>query len=399
MNTIADICAYNQYKVIAAMQEENVSERHFSASTGYGYDDLGRDALERVYARVFGADDAIVRPQIASGTHAIALCFYGLLEPSQTLLSISGEPYDTLQTVIGNRVASDGSLKRLGVDYKEVSLLEDGAFDKQNIQKAIELYDPAVITIQRSRGYQWRKSIDMDQIKEIISFMRDLGSAAAIVVDNCYGEFTELIEPTQVGADIIAGSLIKNPGGGIAPTGGYIVGKTDFIERISHRLTAPGIGREVGSYAYGYRNFYQGLFLAPHIVGEALKGAILAGRVFELLGYDVFPSSKNKRTDIIQSIKFKNPDKLRAFCKGIQKAGAVDSFVTPIPWDMPGYDHKVIMAAGTFVQGSSIELSADAPMKPPYIGHLQGGLTFDHVKLGLMLALKEMGIFSSNYTK
>jgi cystathionine beta-lyase family protein involved in aluminum resistance len=389
---IDEIRAYNQYKVIDAMQRERVGDRHFSATSGYGYDDQGRDALERIYARIFGAEDAVVRPQIASGTHAISLCFYGLLRPGDVLLSISGQPYDTLQEVIGISGNSGGSLREWGIDYKEVALLEDGLFDKSGIKRAIELYNPKVIAIQRSRGYQWRKSIDVNAIGDIIQFIRGIGCDAAIVVDNCYGEFTELTEPTQVGADIAAGSLIKNPGGGIAPTGGYIVGKKDMIERIAYSLTAPGIGKEVGSYAGGYRNFYQGLFLAPHVVGEALKGAILAGRIFELLGYGVFPSSNDRRTDIIQSIRFEEPDKLKAFCRGIQKAGAVDSFVVPEPWDMPGYEHQVIMAAGTFIQGASIELSADGPMRPPYIGHLQGGLTYDHVRLGLMLALKEMGI-------
>ncbi|WP_291953674.1 methionine gamma-lyase family protein [Mahella sp.] len=387
---IDNIRSYNQYNVIAAMQREGVGERHFAATSGYGYDDQGRDALERIYARIFGAEDAIVRAQIASGTHAISLCFYGLLRPGDVLLSISGRPYDTLQEVIGISGNSRGSLREWGIDYKEVELSEDGLFDKIGIKKAIELYTPKVIAIQRSRGYQWRQSIDVNAIGNIIQFIRGLGCDAAIVVDNCYGEFTELIEPTQVGADIAAGSLIKNPGGGIAPTGGYIVGKKDMVECIAYSLTAPGIGKEVGSYAGGYRNFYQGLFLAPHIVGEALKGAILASRIFELSGYSVFPASHHHRTDIIQSIRFEDPEKLKAFCRGIQKAGAVDSFVTPEPWDMPGYEHQVIMAAGTFVQGSSIELSADGPMRPPYIGHLQGGLTYDHVKLGIMLALKEM---------
>lgn len=389
---INDIRSYNQYKVIAAMQAERVGDRHFSATSGYGYDDQGRDALEKVYARVFGTEDAIVRPQIASGTHAISLCLYGLLRPGDILLSISGQPYDTLQEVIGISGNGVGSLKEWGIEYKEVALLEDGSFDKNAIKAAIEHYMPKVIAVQRSRGYQWRCSIDVDTIGDVIQYIRGLGCDAAIIVDNCYGEFTELTEPTQVGADIAVGSLIKNPGGGIAPTGGYIVGKKDMIERIAYSLTAPGIGKEVGSYAAGYRNFYQGLFLAPYIVSEALKGAVLASRIFELLGYSVFPASHHHRTDIIQSIRFEDPERLKAFCRGIQKAGAVDSFVIPEPWDMPGYEHQVIMAAGTFIQGSSIELSADGPMRPPYIGHLQGGLTYDHVKLGIMLALKEMGM-------
>jgi cystathionine beta-lyase family protein involved in aluminum resistance len=389
---IDEIRAYNQYKVIDAMQRERVGERFFAATSGYGYDDQGRDALERIYARIFETEDAIVRPQIASGTHAISLCLYGLLRPGDMMLSITGRPYDTLQEVIGINGMSPGSLKEWGILYEEVELLDDGSFDNEGIKRVIVDHKPKVIAIQRSRGYQWRKSIDVNTIGGVIQFIRDLGCNAAIVVDNCYGEFTELLEPTQVGADIAVGSLIKNPGGGIAPTGGYIVGKSDMIERIAYSLTAPGIGKEVGSYAGGYRNFYQGLFMAPHVVGEALKGAILAGRIFELLKYDVFPSSNDRRTDIIQSIRFEEADNLKAFCRGIQKAGPVDSFVVPEPWDMPGYEHQVIMAAGTFVQGASIELSADGPMRPPYIGHLQGGLTYDHVKLGLMLALKEMGI-------
>ncbi len=381
---------YNQYKILHAFQKNQISSRHFLPSNGYGYDDAGRDALDQVYADVFRCQDALVRPQLVSGTHALSTCLYALLRPGDRLLSITGKPYDTLEDVIGiTGQKGQGSLIDFHIQYEQVNLKKSGTLDMEQIEK--ELASGAkVIYMQRSRGYDWRPSLTIEEICTAVRRIRELQPNAVIMMDNCYGEFTDIYEPTEVGVDLIAGSLIKNPGGGLAPTGGYIAGRSDLIDLVSYRLTSPGIGREVGSYEGWYTSFYQGLFLAPHIVSESLKGAILAAAVFEKLGFQVLPESREKRSDIIQSIQFEDPDMLIAFCQGIQKAAPVDSYVVPEPWTMPGYQDPVIMAAGAFIQGASIELSADAPMRPPYIAYLQGGLTYDHCKIGIMIVLSEM---------
>ena len=387
---IDKIKEYNQYKVLKAFQNNRVSDSHFTNSTGYGYGDIGRDTFDKVYADVFRCEDALVRPHIVSGTHAIAVALFGNLRPSDTILSVTGMPYDTLESIIGIE-ESPGSLKEYGVKYKQVDLLSDGGFDYENIKKNL-LDDNTIrlIEIQRSTGYGWRPSLTLDKIKEVISFIKSIRSDVICFADNCYGEFLDIDEPTGVGADLMAGSLIKNPGGGIAPTGGYIAGKKKYVEQASYRLTSPGIGRECGSTFGVMRQLYQGLFLAPHVTMEALKGAVFCSRLFEILGYEVSPKYKDKRSDIIQAIKFNNEDALVEFCKGIQKGSPVDSFVTTEAWDMPGYTDKVIMAAGAFIQGSSIELSADAPIRPPFIAYLQGGLTYEHSKIGVLIALQSM---------
>jgi cystathionine beta-lyase family protein involved in aluminum resistance len=377
----------NQYRILSAFQKNGIAQRHFAPTTGYGYGDEGRDALDRTFAQSFGAEDALVRPQIVSGTHALSLCLFGLLKPSQTLLCATGSPYDTLKSAIGISGSESNSLKEYGIRYKQIEL-QEGNIDCEEIANTIREDDTVhVVLIQRSRGYAWRDALSLNVIgnacKTIKEFRRDI----IIVVDNCYGEFVETAEPVAAGADIIAGSLIKNPGGGLAPTGGYIAGKREFVEEISWRLTSPGIGREVGSYAGSYAPFFQGLFMAPHIVAQALKGAILFSKTFESLGYDVLPKPDAARYDVIQSIKLNDEDKLIRFCQAIQKAAPVDSTAVPEPWDMPGYQHKIIMAAGTFVQGASIELSADAPIKPPYIAYMQGALTYPHAKLAAMMAV------------
>jgi len=387
---IDEIREFNQYKILKVFQAEKIESRHFSPTTGYGYDDVGRDALDRVYAGVFNCEDALVRPQIVSGTHALALCLYALLRPGDRLLSLSGKPYDTLEEVIGiSGGKGRGSLEDFGINYSQVELKEDGTLNTKQWESAITP-DVKVVMLQRSRGYDWRPSLSIEDLEKGIKKIREIRKDVIIMIDNCYGEFTEILEPTDVGADLIAGSLIKNPGGGLAPTGAYIAGRASLIEQVAYRLTSPGIGKEVGSYAGWYTPFFQGLFLAPHIVAESMKGAVLAARVFELLGFNVTPGSSDKRSDIIQSIKFDHSSRLIAFCQGIQKAAPVDSHVIPEPWDMPGYQHKVIMAAGAFIQGSSIELSADAPIKHPYIAYLQGGLTYSHCKMGIMISVKEM---------
>ena len=383
---------FNQLKVLNALQEERISESHFTNSAGYGYDDIGRDSLDKVYARIFNSESALVRPHFVNGTHAIACALFGNLRPKDTLLAITGSPYDTLHNIIGNGVKKNiGSLKDYGVNYKQIDLNSDGKIDLHTVKEAL-INDKTIkmIHMQRSTGYGWRKSFLVEELEEAITFVKNIRKDVIVFVDNCYGEFIDTIEPTNVGADLVAGSLIKNIGGGVAPTGGYIAGTKECVDQASFRLTVPGIGGECGSTFGVMRQFYQGLFLAPHISIEALKVSILCSRVMELLGFDVIPKYKDKRSDIIQAIKFNNPDKLIKFCKGIQKGSPVDSFVECEPWDMPGYNDKVIMAAGSFVQGSSIELSADAPIREPYIAYLQGGLTFEHGKIGLLIALDKI---------
>ena len=379
---------YNQIKVIKAMQEARVSDVHFAATTGYGYNDLGRDTLEEVYAKAFHGEDALVRPQLISGTHALTVAMSGNLRPGDEILSPVGKPYDTLEEVIGIR-DSVGSLKEYGISYRQVDLLPDGGFDYENIRKAIN-EKTKLIEIQRSKGYDTRPTLSVTQIGELIAFIKGIKPDVICMVDNCYGEFVETIEPTDVGADMIVGSLIKNPGGGLAPIGGYIVGRKDCIERAAYRLTAPGLGKEVGATLGVSQSLYQGLFLSPTVVASAVKGAIFAANVYEKLGFAVVPNSTESRHDIIQAITFGTAEGVIKFCEGIQAAAPVDSYVVPEPWAMPGYDSDVIMAAGAFVQGSSIELSADAPIKPPYAVYFQGGLTWYHAKLGILMSLQKL---------
>ena len=377
---------YNQLKVVRAMQECRVSEACLLGTTGYGYNDLGRDTLEQVYAEVFHTEDALVRSQITCGTHALALALMSNLRPGDELLSPVGKPYDTLEEVIGIR-PSKGSLAEYGITYRQVDLLEDGNFDYENIKKAINP-KTKLVTIQRSKGYQTRPTLSVKRIGELISFIKGIKSDVICMVDNCYGEFVEITEPSDVGADMVVGSLIKNPGGGLAPIGGYIAGKKDCVENAAFRLTSPGLGKEVGASLGVLKDFYQGLFLAPTVTASALKGAVFAANLYEPLGYAVVPNSTESRHDIIQAITFGTPEGVIAFCQGIQAAASVDSHVTPEPWDMPGYDSKVIMAAGAFVSGSSIELSADGPIKPPYAVYFQGGLTWQHAKFGILKSLQ-----------
>ena len=379
---------FNQMKVIKAMQDNRVSDIHFAATTGYGYNDLGRDTLEAVYASAFHGESALVRPQLTCGTHALAVALASNLRPGDELLSPVGKPYDTLEEVIGIR-DSVGSLKEYGVSYRQVDLLPDGSFDFENIRKAIN-EKTKLVTIQRSKGYATRPTLSVARIGELISFIKSIKPEVICMVDNCYGEFVETIEPTDVGADMIVGSLIKNPGGGLAPIGGYIVGRKDCIERAAYRLSAPGLGKEVGASLGLNQSFYQGFFLAPTVVAGALKGAVFAANIYEKLGFDVIPNGTESRHDIIQAITFGKPEGVIAFCQGIQAAAPVDSYVAPEPWDMPGYDAPVIMAAGAFVQGSSIELSADGPIKPPYAVYFQGGLTWYHAKLGILMSLQKL---------
>lgn len=382
------IAEYNQLKVIKAMQKERVSDTHFAATSGYGYNDLGRDTLEKVYADIFNTEAALVRPQITCGTHALALALSSNLRPGDELLSVSGKPYDTLEEVIGIR-KSPCSLMEYGVTYSQVDLLPDGTFDKEGIKMAINS-KTKLIAIQRSKGYQSRRTLSPYEIGDITKFIKEINPNLIVMVDNCYGEFVEYYEPSDFGADMTVGSLIKNPGGGLAPIGGYIVGTNECIERASYRLTAPGLGREVGATLGVTQSFYQGLFLAPTVVNGALKGAVFAANIYEKLGFKVVPDSTEPRYDIIQAIEFGMPDGVIEFCKGIQSAAPVDSYVTPEPWAMPGYDSDVIMAAGAFVQGSSIELSADGPIKPPYTVYFQGGLTWYHAKLGIIMSLQKL---------
>lgn len=391
------IAEYNQLKVLHAMQESHVSEACLLGTTGYGYNDVGRDTLEDVYAKLFHTEDALVRPQITCGTHALALALMSNLRPGDELLSPVGKPYDTLEEVIGIR-DSKGSLKEYGVSYRQVDLLSDGEFDFDGIKAAIN-EKTKLVTIQRSKGYQPRKTLSVERIGQLISFIKNIKPDVICMVDNCYGEFVENIEPTDVGADMIVGSLIKNPGGGLAPIGGYIAGKKECVENAAYRLTSPGLGKEVGASLGILKDFYQGLFLAPTVTASALKGAIFAAACLEKLGFPVVPNSTESRHDIIQAVTFGTEEGVVAFCQGIQAAAPVDSFVVPEPWDMPGYDAKVIMAAGAFVSGSSIELSADGPIKPPYAVYFQGGLTFPHAKFGILKAmqsLKNAGVISLN---
>ncbi len=385
---IDETAEYNQLKVLKAMQDNKVSEACLLGTTGYGYNDIGRDTLEAVYASVFHTEDALVRPQITCGTHALALALMSNLRPGDELLSPVGKPYDTLEEVIGIR-PSKGSLREYGVSYQQVDLLPDGRFDYENIRKAIN-EKTKLVTIQRSKGYQTRPTLSVARIGELISFIKNIKPDVICMVDNCYGEFVERMEPSDVGADMIVGSLIKNPGGGLAPIGGYIAGTKACVENAAFRLTSPGLGKEVGASLGILKDFYQGLFLSPTVTAGALKGAIFAANVYEKLGYRVVPNSTESRHDIIQAVEFGTPEGVIAFCKGVQVAAPVDSFVTPEPWDMPGYDAQVIMAAGAFVSGSSIELSADGPIKPPYAVYFQGGLTFEHARFGIMKTLQEV---------
>lgn len=385
---IDETAEYNQLKVVGAMQKARVSEACLLGTTGYGYNDIGRDTLEAVYANLFHTEDALVRPQITCGTHALALALMSNLRPGDELLSPVGKPYDTLEEVIGIR-ESKGSLKEYGISYRQVDLLEDGGFDYDGIRKAIN-EKTKLVTIQRSKGYQTRKTLSVQRIGELISFVKQIKPDILCMVDNCYGEFVERIEPSDVGADMVVGSLIKNPGGGLAPIGGYIAGRKDCIENAAYRLTSPGLGKEVGASLGVLPAFYEGLFLAPTVTASALKGAIFAAGLYEALGFSVIPGAKEERHDIIQAITFGNPEAVIAFCQGIQAAAPVDSFVAPEPWDMPGYDAPVIMAAGAFVSGSSIELSADGPIKPPYAVYMQGGLTFQHAKFGMLKTVQSL---------
>ena len=385
---IDGVAEYNQLKVIKAMQEARVSDIHFAGTTGYGYNDLGRDTLEEVYAKAFHGEDALVRPQLISGTHALTIALSGNLRPGDEILSPVGKPYDTLEEVIGIR-DSVGSLKEFGITYSQVDLLPNGDFDFENIKKAIN-ERTKLIEIQRSKGYATRPTLSVKRIGELISFIKSIKPDVICMVDNCYGEFVEEKEPLEVGADMIVGSLIKNPGGGLAPIGGYIVGKKECVENAAYRLTSPGLGKEVGASLGVIQSFYQGFFMAPTVVSGALKGAVFAANIYEKLGFSVIPNGTESRHDIIQAVTFNNPDAMIAFCEGIQAAAPVDSYVTPEPWAMPGYDSDVIMAAGAFVQGSSIELSADGPIKPPYAVYFQGGLTWYHAKLGILMSLQKL---------
>ena len=384
MNDIDSIKEYNQIKVIKAMQSNRLSDSHFNGTTGYGYDDRGREVLDAVYADIFKAEDALVRHNFVSGTHALAVAMFGNLRPGDELLSVTGKPYDTLEEVIGIRGEGGGSLKEFGVSYRQVDLLGDCSINFEGIKESINEHTRMAL-IQRSRGYAWRPSFKIEEIGRAIRFIKEIKEDIIILVDNCYGEFVEEMEPVEVGADLAVGSLIKNPGGGLATSGGYIVGKELYVKKAAFRLTTPGLGKKVGSTQGHNRLMFQGLFLAPHVVAESIKGAVFCSALMQKLGFETSPYTDEKRSDIIQAIKFNNPDSLIAFCQGIQKGSPVDAFVTPQPWEMPGYDSPVIMAAGAFVQGSSIELSADAPIKAPYIAYMQGGLVYEHVKLGVMI--------------
>lgn len=387
-----EIREFNQLKVLKAFQEERISDMHFTNSSGYGYGDVGRDALDKVFAKVFNTEAALVRPHFVNGTHAIGCALFGNLRPGDTLLTVCGSPYDTLHNIIGiSKETNIGSLREYGVNYKELELTSTGKVNIEEMKKVLK-EDPSIkmVHIQRSTGYGWRNSLMVSEIAEVIKAAKEVKNHVICFVDNCYGEFVDTVEPTDVGADLIAGSLIKNIGGGIAPTGGYIAGKEEYVNQAAYRLTIPGIGGECGSTFGVMRTLFQGLFLAPHVAMEAVKTAIFCARIMELLGFEVLPKSTERRSDIIQAIKFKDKDKLINFCKGIQAGSPIDSFVECEPWDMPGYEDEVIMAAGAFIQGSSIELSADAPIREPYIAYLQGGLTFDHGKTGVLMALSRI---------
>ncbi len=386
---IDEIVDYNTAKVLSAFQKNKVSDAHFNPSTGYGYDDLGRDTLERIYADVFHTEAALVRPQIISGTHAISTCLFGVLRPGDELVYITGKPYDTLEEIVGIRGSGVGSLREYQIGYQSVSLTEEGQIDYDAVASAVK---PAtkMIGIQRSKGYDTRPSFTVAQIKEMIQFVKTIKPDVVVFVDNCYGEFVEEMEPTDVGADLMAGSLIKNPGGGLAKTGGYIAGRADLVERCAYRLTSPGIGAEAGASLYSLLEMYQGFFLAPHVVGQSLKGALFTAAMLEQWGFNPTPSWREPRTDLIQAVQFHDRDKMVAFCQEIQYASPVNSHVTPYPAYMPGYEDDVIMAAGTFIQGASIELTADGPLRPPYTAFVQGGLTYSHVKIAVCAAIDRL---------
>jgi len=386
---IEEIEMANTKRVLETFSKHQIAYRHFAPTTGYGYDDVGRDTLEKVFADLFATKAAIVRPHIASGTHALSMCLFGLALPGAHVLSVTGKPYDTLDDVLGINEPVPGSLKEIGVSFSYVNLAKDGQIDLEAVENGIH-DNTSVIMAQRSCGYAWRRSLAPEDISKLSAYLKERHPNITLMVDNCYGEFVLDKEPSHYGADVCVGSLIKNPGGGLAPTGGYLVGTEQAIERIASKLTAPGIGREVGSYAGSYQPFYQGLFMAPHTVAQAVKTAMLAAKVFELIGMKTTPASTARRTDIIQAIELGSPDRLIAFCQGIQMASPIDSMALPEPWDMPGYQNQVIMAAGTFISGASIELSADAPMREPYIAYLQGGLTYSHGKLAIESALNRM---------
>lgn len=384
-----EIMQYNQYKVLAAFQKNKVSDVHFAWNTGYGYNDMGREIIERVYSDIFKTEAALVRPLIVSGTHALSLTLCGVLRPGDELIYVTGRPYDTLEEVIGIRGEGAGSLAEFGITYKQIELLKNGQIDLDAVKSAIS-HKTKMISIQRATGYSERPAISLDSIEKCAKLIKSINPDIVMMADNCYGEFLDIIEPTQIGIDIMAGSLIKNPGGGLALSGGYVVGRKDLIEKVSYRMTSPGIGDECGLMFGQTRSILQGLFVAPKTVNAALKGAVLCAKVFENLGYEVFPSYDAKRSDIIEAVKLNSEEALCAFAEGIQMAAPIDAHVTPLPWDMPGYEDKVIMAAGAFVQGSSIELSADGPIREPYTIYFQGGLTYEHSKFGVIKALDNM---------
>ena len=384
-----DVMTYNQYKVLDAFQKNRISDSHFNWTTGYGYNDMGREALEKVYADIFRTEAALVRPIIVNGTHALTLTLMGVLRPGDELIYCTGAPYDTLEEVIGIRGEGKGSLKEYGVTYREIPLTDQGTIDLEALKDAIGP-KTRMVSIQRATGYGWRKAITLDEIEECAALVKSINPKIVTMADNCYGEFLETKEPTQVGIDVLAGSLIKNPGGGIALSGGYIAGRKDLIDTISYRMTSPGIGGECGLMFDQTRTMLQGLFLAPKTVNGAVKGAVLCGKVFEKLGYEICPKAEDIRSDIIQAVKLKAPEAVTTFCEGIQAAAPIDAHITPVPWEMPGYEDPVIMAAGAFIQGSSIELSADAPIREPYIVYFQGGLTYEHSKFGVIKALQSL---------
>ena len=384
-----DIMAYNQYKVLSALQKNRIADMHFAWNTGYGYDDPGREAIERVYADIFGTEAALVRPTIVNGTHALAITLMGVLRPGDELIYCSGGPYDTLEEVIGIREEGKGSLKDYGITYKQVELLPDGSIDLETLGKTIS-DRTRMVSVQRATGYGWRKSITVNQIETLTKFVHQIRADIVCMADNCYGEFLDIKEPTNVGIDVMAGSLIKNPGGGLALTGGYVCGRDDLIEKISYRMTCPGIGGECGLTFGQTRSMLQGIFMAPKVVNGAVKGAILCAKVYEMLGYEVCPGTKDDRSDIIQAVKLGSPEAVVAFCEGIQAAAPIDAHVSPVPWEMPGYESEVVMAAGAFVQGSSIELSADAPIREPYNVYFQGGLTYEHSKFGVLKSVNQL---------
>ncbi len=391
MKKVDDIAQINQLKVMKAFSDNRVSDGHFASTSGYGYDDLGRDTLDKIYAQIFGCEDALVRFSFVNGTHALSTMLFGVLRPNDKLVAVTGKPYDTLEEVIGiSGEGGNGSLKDFGVDYEQIDLLEDGDVDYNKIEETLKKSKVKAVMIQRSKGYGWRPTYSSEKIGEIVKFVKDISPDTLCIVDNCYGEFVDTLEPTDFGVDLMAGSLIKNPGGGIAPAGGYIAGKAEYVQKCAYRFTSVGIGKECGASLGNNKALYQGLFLAPHTVAQAVRSAMLCSAVFEELGFEVDPKSTEERHDIIQSIKFGTPEGLVAFCQGIQKGSPVDSFVTPMPWDMPGYQDQVIMAAGAFIQGSSVELSADGPIREPYVAYMQGGLTYESAKFGIMNAAQNV---------